>query len=287
MEIRQSSGSEQRRRGRQQRQRKQHRPGWGAFRAPGAGAPTRPRGLEPASPRQGQEAASGGLAAQGRDRGGEPRLRAAQGKGGEAGLKAAAPLERWRQREIPAGGKAVSGTDTEQSRRCAHLQLPCESQRQPREAAPASAASRERGPGHHTGPALCRRVAAWPRARRARPRAEERGCRLARPAGTLGPGAGWLCCPPSPPMPSARGCVYLDGPPEPAGCQVSSQRLLGRLPTGLRIPQLRPLGRLLATGRRNRMKRNKRKEKRKKNGGEKGRGGGKGRGEEWQKESRK
>lgn len=53
--------------------------------------------------------------------------------------------------------------------------------------------------------------------------------------------------------------MYLHGPPEPAGCQVSSQRLLGRLPTGLRIPQLRPLGRLLATGRRNRMKRNKRK----------------------------
>lgn len=245
--------------------------------------PPKPRGLEPASPRQGQEVASRGLAAQGQDQGGEPRLRAAQGKGGEAGLKAAAPFERWRRREVPTGGTAVSGTDTEQSRRCARLQLPSESQRQPREAAPASAASREQGPGHHTGTALCRRVAAWPRARRAQPR----GCCLARPAGTLGPGAGWLCFPPSPPMPSARGCVYLDGPPEPAGCQVSSQRLLGRLPTGLRIPQLRPLGRLLAPGRRNRMKRNKRKEKRKKNGGEKGRGGGKGRGEEWQKESRK
>lgn len=164
----------------------------------------------------------------------------------------------------------------------------------PREAAPASSASREHHAPRGQGSTCCSLGKTLGMHGPDAPPGRGSGADpLARPADTRWPvpgcvgrsrGAGWLCSLPRPPLPSARGCMYLDGPPEPAGCQVSSQRLLGRLPTGLRIPQLRPLGRLLATGRRNRMKRNKRKEE---EWGREGRGGGKGQGEEWQRESRK
>lgn len=287
----------------------------GSGTGPARGDPPRmPHHLARAGPHQpkggrGQEAArvaSTWPKARVQDRGGETRPRTAQGKGGEAGLKAIAPVKQGGTGKSPRGirprcpallGRVALGAvpDAHPAARAAAWHAASTSSisncppsltgstsgaRQP----PGSSASliceppasRTAGTGQHGPWVHVLQPRRDPGHARPRCRPWGGGAGLIPRHGRLVPGcagrsrgAGWLCSLPRPPLPSARGCMYLDGPPEPAGCQVSSQRLLGRLPTGLRIPQLRPLGRLLATGRRNRMKRNKRKEGRK-NGEEKG-----------------